>query len=282
MSNFLTDNDDRRQRKVQRQYWEDRYQRAEPIMKPDVGQFGDNYPRCGDEGLKVPKVGLKGDELEAFKQSQASRHENMSWQINNGGLPAEDRKRLGLTMKAEKSALSCTDYEPNSQEGRQAAKRYEEALGNLVTYDAKMGHPVSDQSRDLQTHPVTQEEQLAWMHRNGREMTREDLEHRNLTSMYDIHSDLGNKGHEVWKEHAIDQGRFDLSRAWHNQANVGEPMTSGDMLKTFSRTSEWVKRDADDLEVGNGPAFDREMERRKKIGINLDELSQGKQRGIQH
>lgn len=295
MSNFIHDNKDRTQRKLVAEYWSDRYARAEPIMKPAVGQFGDNYPRAGDEGLRLPWVDLKAtpstltdpERYIAFKDEMTKRHENMDWHMKNG-MPVQDKQRLDLTMRVEKAAMDRWEHwdtrsmDPKEKSTAQKSLReFQKDVGNLVEHDAKMGHPVADQSRNLTEHPYTQQERSEWMHRKGRQLTQDDVEHRNQTSMYDDHARKSH-GEEKWVERSIGPGRFDMKHAWHNRSEPGQQLTQGDRIDAANlQQAKWVAHESQGINQSPGPVYDAEKARREKIGINLADLEQGKQRSIQ-
>lgn len=294
MSNFIHDNQDKTERKILADYWSDRYARAEPIMKPGVGQFGDNYPRAGDDGLRLPWVDLKAtpssltdpDRYAAFKTEMENRHENMETKMKPGyGLPVQDKQRLELTMKVEKAAMDRWEHwdtrsmDPKEKNVAQKSLReFQKQVGNLVEHDAKMGHPVADQSRNLAEHPFTQEERSEWMHRKGRQLTQEDVEHRNQTSMYDDHSRVS-YGQAKWVEREIGPGRFDMKNAWHNRSEPGQLMTQGDRIDVANlQQAKWVAHESQGINQNPGPVYEAEKARREKIGINLGDID--RKRGL--
>jgi hypothetical protein len=161
---------DRRQLMV---YWAERYAQAKPIMTPDNDNLQDRFPKCGDEGLRLPFVQNGG----AGNEDMTQRHGRMDVAIRAGN--GQDKEHLELTLATEKAALSMHDNKTLRSE-----LAFAEQFGKLVEYDRRMGHPVADQTRDLDVHPVTAGEQAAWMLRDGRELSSEEQHYQADAGIY--------------------------------------------------------------------------------------------------
>ncbi|WP_369927575.1 hypothetical protein [Xanthomonas sp. NCPPB 2632] len=172
MSIFSDIKDDQDRRQVMA-HWAERYAQAKPIMTPDNDNLLDRFPKCGDAGLRLPAV--KGG---AGTEPLSERHSNIRSAMQTAS--PQDIERLELTLATENAAVAWH----RDRKDRASELAFAEQLGKLVEHDREMGHPVADQTRDLDVHPVTAGEQAAWMLRDGRELNSEEQHYQADAGIY--------------------------------------------------------------------------------------------------
>jgi hypothetical protein len=167
-TNPLTDIKNPAERRQRVNFWLERYAETPPLMTPENEHLKKNFPSCGDEGLR-----LKGTRAE-FKE----RHDKLEWNARSGN--PQDRERLNLTVATEQAVQHWQLDASDRFTEMQVAK----SLEKLLDYDRRMGHPVADQARDLAVHPISPKEQAAWMDRDGREKTHDDISYEQHTDIF--------------------------------------------------------------------------------------------------
>jgi len=73
-----------------------------------------------------------------------------------------DHDRIKMLKKTENSSYA---YASNpSEENRQG---FQKAMGNLISHDAALNHPIANPDRDLKQNPPTVDERINWLSRDG-------------------------------------------------------------------------------------------------------------------